>query len=944
MSNGNINPPGIPINKLSPAVSVNLTDELTLNQIDPTSPSGYRTRRGTIQQLEQLIPVGPQGPQGPQGPTGPIGPTGIGLVNINTLLSSPLVPDGVTSNIPMLQSLASTLQGASPEMPVPVNITIGIPTVLTINPTVPSGGVQPNPTLHFLKPNQAFYFILSAGGSLPAGISLNTPYYITSANLTATTFTFSSVNNYGTAIGEGSPVNTTGYLTGTLSIVLTGRDIDLFIPSGAYFGGNYGDANPNLTITPNGITRIRYFGYGAIFDTKTSFGTPRGPAGGYGNAKTWAVDVYDYVNTTPQQVSQLPGFNGVITLVTKANAANYFIGQWIAIFGLDIQDHYGIGVSGPPNAQYQEFKRIIAVDTNAGTLTLDGPLRWIYLSTFPHLFTPSSVFVAPGNASITPMHPSWDTEIEVHGVRWVGQTVSSVGRRFVYKDCVFQGFANDPGQAAMAAAQSYIYHNCRFGPSMAPGATYMEVDKMLEYLELDGCSAFNHYQILFSSPSLQVCNIKNHQGSLVVGTPRQLKVTDSILDGIQIGPYIGVSDSVQIYNTRFTYFDMLSRNDDANSGLGPNNDMTLMPNWSFSGGTFTRNISTLPGGQGMTWQIPGAKIYITDASNQYQYYQNMGAVFAILNVYMDGSGNFSFDTTLSAIPSRQTSSTVTISIASPGVVTWNSHGLSAGTPVVFTTTGAPPTGLIISTIYWVANDGNLGTNTFAVSDTLVHALAGTNQINTSGSQSGTQSCFANPLCFRPHPCARLTSVGNSGCNTMMDQNGAIDEPLFSRVRRVFVGKQSNLGGESQQYQYPNPKIWGYIKTMTVNVRKAGVASGTLTISCPGFTQPNLTLSNFSQVIDTTVVGLRTVTGTTATGSMGSDSIVAYADWISGPLIFTWSTGVTLTNSPIVEFEIFTDQGLTRFGNMMGAPAVPASGSELWQWVDSGIIQQYGSTP
>ena len=83
--------------------------------------------------------------------------------------------------------------------------------------------------------------------------------------------------------------------------------------------------------------------------------------------------------------------------------------------------------------------------------------------------------------------------------------------------------------------------------------------------------------------------------------------------------------------------------------------------------------------------------------------------------------------------------TVTITIAAPGVVTWNSHGFIAGTPVAFTTTGALPTGLVANTIYYVTNDGTLTTNTFHVSDTSAHALAGTNTVTTSGSQSGTQT-------------------------------------------------------------------------------------------------------------------------------------------------------------------------------------------------------------
>lgn len=85
-------------------------------------------------------------------------------------------------------------------------------------------------------------------------------------------------------------------------------------------------------------------------------------------------------------------------------------------------------------------------------------------------------------------------------------------------------------------------------------------------------------------------------------------------------------------------------------------------------------------------------------------------------------------------------STVTITIAAPGIVTWNAHGFIAGTPVVFSNVGgALPTGITAGVTYFVAQDANLTTNTFDVSDTYAHALAGTNQVTTTGMQSGTQS-------------------------------------------------------------------------------------------------------------------------------------------------------------------------------------------------------------
>ncbi|HYD58976.1 MAG TPA: hypothetical protein VEC35_01380 [Noviherbaspirillum sp.] len=77
---------------------------------------------------------------------------------------------------------------------------------------------------------------------------------------------------------------------------------------------------------------------------------------------------------------------------------------------------------------------------------------------------------------------------------------------------------------------------------------------------------------------------------------------------------------------------------------------------------------------------------------------------------------------------------VTISIASPGVVTWAAHGLSSGTPVSFATSGALPTGLAAATTYYVVNPT---TDTFQVA-----ATAGGAAINTSGSQSGTHTATA----------------------------------------------------------------------------------------------------------------------------------------------------------------------------------------------------------
>ena len=87
-----------------------------------------------------------------------------------------------------------------------------------------------------------------------------------------------------------------------------------------------------------------------------------------------------------------------------------------------------------------------------------------------------------------------------------------------------------------------------------------------------------------------------------------------------------------------------------------------------------------------------------------------------------------------------TSSVVTITIAAPGVVSWVGHPFLAGNAVVFTTTGALPTGLTAGTKYYVSTVG-LTSNSFSVADTAAHALAGTNTITTTGTQSGVHTAW-----------------------------------------------------------------------------------------------------------------------------------------------------------------------------------------------------------
>jgi hypothetical protein len=78
--------------------------------------------------------------------------------------------------------------------------------------------------------------------------------------------------------------------------------------------------------------------------------------------------------------------------------------------------------------------------------------------------------------------------------------------------------------------------------------------------------------------------------------------------------------------------------------------------------------------------------------------------------------------------------TCTISIASPAVITRNSHGFVAGDVIKFTTTGNLPTGISFLTRYFVLDDSPPTANTFRIS-----TEPGGTAVVTTGSQSGVQT-------------------------------------------------------------------------------------------------------------------------------------------------------------------------------------------------------------
>jgi len=131
--------------------------------------------------------------------------------------------------------------------------------------------------------------------------------------------------------------------------------------------------------------------------------------------------------------------------------------------------------------------------------------------------------------------------------------------------------------------------------------------------------------------------------------------------------------------------------------------------------------------------------------------------------------------------------TFTITIASPGVATLNTHGLQTGDQVYLTTTGALPTGLSANTLYYVIRTD---ANTFRLATSRANAYAGT-AINTSGSQSGTHT-----LRFCPYGLGDGSSTFNSpdGRGRVLAGNDFMGGTAASRLTLArSQGAYGNMG-------------------------------------------------------------------------------------------------------------------------------------------------------
>jgi hypothetical protein len=174
------------------------------------------------------------------------------------------------------------------------------------------------------------------------------------------------------------------------------------------------------------------------------------------------------------------------------------------------------------------------------------------------------------------------------------------------------------------------------------------------------------------------------------------------------------------------------------------------------------------------------------------------------------------------VPNSDNTATITVTIASPAVVTWTAHPLSGAgfgsstwtIPIVFTTTGALPTGITAGTTYWVIAS-TITTNTFQIATSAANAMAGT-AINTSGSQSGTHTGTSGAN-LTSGATANIAAINVTAGDWDVSGLGVIYPAATTSITAYGSGwstTSATFGGLGQFVQFTTPAtVWGHNQGM-----------------------------------------------------------------------------------------------------------------------------------
>lgn len=200
----------------------------------------------------------------------------------------------------------------------------------------------------------------------------------------------------------------------------------------------------------------------------------------------------------------------------------------------------------------------------------------------------------------------------------------------------------------------------------------------------------------------------------------------------------------------------------------------------------------------------------------------------------DGSGGVSYTTSsaagglLNTIYYTQPTVTCSISIHSPAVISFAASSLQGGQnncPVIFSTTGALPTGLVAGTVYYIVNAANGFGGAFNVA-----ATPGGSAITTTGTQSGTQTISCAPyLKATNNPSFITYEIQDAGSSAFASSSSPAGNYGAGKILNASLGSSVTISvGKGALNNVGSTSSIGSVTALTSDITLMGGAQASTT--------------------------------------------------------------------------------------------------------------------
>ncbi len=580
-----------------------------------------------------------------------------------------------------------------------------------------------------------------------------------------------------------------------------------------------------------------------------------GTASGFFLGSTLSVEPAGVVGTASARTQSASAGSTTITLKNSGDAALFSVGTWALMTGLDLQ-----GFGSPSNQQFFEYVFITGI--SGAVISIQSPLKSAYKSTWPVYFA-GDLFHPDlgGPATLYAVDPAWDADHTYNDMQLDQYSQTGSGCRSV----IFNR-GSSTGFGIFPSTQHYFEVN-----NWTQTDHGSEIDKLTEHAVYNNCT---FHSLALQQPAPQLLELTNFTVlDHINGGGLKTVFTGGNIASFSAGP-TSYGSAIEIVATNTVFGEIIQ------GGFGQS---AIQSFYTISGGIWT-TIKNIP--------------VVTNSSTASGNPVLNFAPGVLPSDLFTGGGIFALGVSGTGIPpgtgiSSFTSTSITLDQNTTGV----SSGATLRILGTFTSWAIPGS--------WVYLGGDHSSQAvFKVLD--VYPEGDDSRLHISTSLTGGLP-FPVPNSgnygVTTIPATKLTFSGCTGCPAAVAWSLApAGNPIFSYWKQTFTGNISTTG--------PMIPMVGKVVSIKFTVNSA-YTGGTFNLDGP-FVENRVSNTSviYNPVIDLTHTGLRTVTLSGVTGTVGSDATLGLPSndiWLIPGQITAKMVGAT--GSGNITLEMITDQGI-----------------------------------